>query len=254
MDCSKLVFVVDGDSITAYNQWAYHVHKNLGFKEHVNIAVGSSVFYKKIVDTPVGLMTAQDYNDENFVGISDGWEPTDDVVELQKRLNNCAIVHVQKYISEVKKGIKPAPDVFAFAFGTNDEVDRMGDAEKALAGKSLIDNENIDLHTISGAMRWCIQTLLEEFSNVKMFVLTPIQSATPERNEKNCKIIDQVLRPIAGAFGAQIIDCYNNCGISEKFEVINGEGRYLLDGLHPHYKGQEKQGLYVTKEIRNNLF
>lgn len=254
MDFSKLVFAVDGDSITAYNQWSYHVYKTLGFKEHVNIAVGSSVWYKKRINTPVGIMTAQDYNDPNFAGISDGWEPTEDVVELQKRLNNCAIVHVQKYISDVKKGILPAPDVFAFAFGTNDELDCLGDADKALTGKSLIDNENINLHTVAGAMRWCLQTIYEEFPNVRVFVLTPIQSATPERNVKNMKLINQVLRPIAGAFCAQVVDCYNNSGIIEKFEVIDGQGKYLLDGLHPAYNGQELQGKYVSKEIKNNIF
>ena len=99
-----------------------------------------------------------------------------------------------------------------------------------------------------------IQRLYEEFPNVRVFVLTPIQSATPERNVKNMKLINQVLRPIAGAFCAQVVDCYNNSGIIEKFEVIDGQGKYLLDGLHPAYNGQELQGKYVSKEIKNNIF
>ena len=62
------------------------------------------------------------------------------------------------------------------------------------------------------------------------------------------------MKKIAGAMGAQLIDCFNECGICEKFEVIGGEGRYLRDGLHPKENGQMLQGAYATKEIRNNLF
>ena len=34
---------IDGDSITAGEQWSFHVYKNLGMKSHSNVAVGSSV-------------------------------------------------------------------------------------------------------------------------------------------------------------------------------------------------------------------
>ena len=47
MDFSKLNFGVDGDSITAGEQWSYHVYKELGMASHHNVAVGSSVWYKR---------------------------------------------------------------------------------------------------------------------------------------------------------------------------------------------------------------
>lgn len=254
MDFSKLNFGIDGDSITAGEQWSWHVYKNLGLASHHNVAVGSSVWYKRTITCSAGSVTTQDYDDPNFAGISDGWEPTEDLNELQKRANNCAVVHIQRFISEVKNGEAPIPDIFAFAMGTNDDISCLGDAETALMGKSLDKNENINLFTEAGAMRWCIQRIMEEYPLARVFVLTPIQTATPQHNAKIEKQISAVMLKIAGQMGAQVIDCFHNCGICEKFEVIGGTGKYLRDGLHPDVPGQTLEGAYATKEIRNNMF
>jgi hypothetical protein len=163
------------------------------------------------------------------------------------------VVHIQKFISEVKSGAFPAPDIFVFAYGTNDSVDFVGNAEKALSGKSLKDNPDINLFTEAGAMRWCIQTIGEEFPDCRVFVMTPIQSATPEHNAKN-RVIIESMKKVCEGMSVQVIDCYGGCGICEKYEVIGGKGRYLQDGLHPMTNGQALQGAFVTKEIRNNFF
>lgn len=250
MDFSKLNFGVDGDSITADKQWSWHAFNNLGMKSHYNVAVGSAVWYKRTITTDKGAVTTQDYDAPDFAGISGGWEPTDDLNELQMRANNCAIVHTQRYISDVKNGLAPVPDVFAFAMGTNDDTSRLGDADKTLVGKTL---DEVDVFNEAGAVRWCIQRIMEEFPNARVFVLTPLQTADPKHNSENEKKI-AIITKIAGAMGAQVIDCYHNCGVCEKFEVIGGEGRYLIDGLHPHDKGRILQGAYAAKEIRNNMF
>ncbi len=254
MDYSKLNFGVDGDSITAGKQWSYHVFKNLGMASHHNVAVGSAVWYKRTITCAAGTVTTQDYGTPDFAGISDGWEETEDLEELQKRANNCAVVHIQKFISEVKSGEYPVPDIFAFAMGTNDDVDCLGDAEKALTEKFLDGNDKVNLFSEAGAMRWCLQRIMEEFPLARVFVLTPTQTATPEHNAKIRKQIEQVFRPVAGAMGAQIIDCFNGCGICEKFEYPGEPGRYLRDGLHPDLPGQALEGAFATKEIRNNMF
>ncbi len=249
----NLNFGVDGDSITAGEQWSFHVYKNLGMKSHSNVAVGSSVWYKRTVECAGKTLTTQDYGSADFAGISDGWEPTDDPVEMQKRMNNCAVVHIQRFLAEVESGNFPAPDIFAFAMGTNDLADSIGDPEKALTGKELRGNENIDLFTEAGAARWCIQTIQENFPNCRIFVMTPIQTATPEHNRKIEKTIE-CLRKICRGLSVQVIDAYSNSGICEKFEVIGGRGRYLRDGLHPELDGQALEGAFATKEIRNNYF
>lgn len=244
---------IDGDSITAGEQWSWHVYKNLGMKSHSNVAVGSSVWYKRNLEAGAGTVTTQDYGAADFAGISDGWEPTEDAVEMQKRANNCAVVHIQRFLAEVKSGNFPTPDIFAFAMGTNDLEEFIGDPDKALTGKELSGNGNIDLFTEAGAVRWCIQTIQENFPLCRIFVLTPIQTATPEHNRKIEKTI-ACLRRICSGLSVQVIDTYSGCGICEKFEVIGGRGKYLRDGLHPDVEGQTLEGAFATKEIRNNYF
>lgn len=244
---------IDGDSITAGEQWSFHVYKNLGMKSHSNVAVGSAVWYKRTAEIAGTTVTTQDYGSEDFAGISDGWEPTDDVQEMQKRMNNCAVVHIQRFLAEVNNGSFPEPDIFAFAMGTNDLEEFIGDPEKALTGKELSDNSNIDLFTEAGAARWCIQTIRENFPNCRVFVMTPIQTATPEHNKKIEKTIE-CLKKICRGLSVQVIDAYSNSGICEKSEVIGGMGRYLKDGLHPELNGQALEGAFATKEIRNNYF
>lgn len=253
MDFSKLNFGVDGDSITAGEQWSFQVFNELGMASHHNVAVGSAVWYKRTIISGEKSVTTQDYTAPDFAGISDGWEETDDISELQKRANNCAVVHTQKFIEEVRNGSFPAPDIFAFAMGTNDALECLGDPEKALTGKALEGNSSIDLFTEAGAARWCIQRIMEEFPHCRVFILTPLQTATPEHNQKNLKTIE-ILRQIAGGMSAQVIDCFKGCGICEKFEVIGGQGKYLRDGLHPDIPGQMLQGKFAAKEIRNNMF
>ena len=249
----ELNFGVDGDSITMGDQWSYHVFKQLVMKTHHNVAVGSAVWYKRTERCGDRTVTTQDYSAADFAGISGGWEPTDDADEMQMRMNNCAVVHVQKFLSEVKSGEFPAPDIFAFAMGTNDAEYFFGDADKALSGKSVVDNENVDLFTSAGAMRWCIHTIRENFPECRVFVMTPLQTATREHNEKTLKLIE-IMRKICQGLSVQIIDCYSGCGITEMFENEGGEGRYLRDGLHPKENGQALEGAFAAKEIRNNYF
>lgn len=253
IDFHKMEFGVSGDSITQGEQWSYHVYKELGFRSHHNTAVGSSVWYKRTIEFGGRTITTQDFGDPDFKGISWGWEPTDDAEEMQLRMNNCAVVHIQKFIAQVDSGEYPEPDVFVFAYGTNDSEDCFGDAQKALLGKSADGNADVDLFTTAGAMRWCIQTLLERFPACRIFVMTPLQTGNPEHNAKTEKQIP-IMRRICEGMSVQVIDCYANSGICEKFEVFGGEGRYLKDGLHPKENGQALQGAFVAKEIRNNLF
>ena len=254
MEFKEMDLAVDGDSITAGEQWSAHVYRKLGFASHYNVAVGSAVWYKRTITCSQVSVTTQDYDDPDFAGISDGWLETDDPEELRKRANNCAVVHVHRFLSDVKKGLAKKPDVFAFAMGTNDAADCLGDAEKALRGKELDGNPDIDLFTEAGAMRWCIQTISENFPDARIFVLTPIQAADPAHNAKIERQISEVFTKITGGMSVQLIDCFHGAGICEKFEVVGGEGRYLRDGLHPKENGQELEGSFVAAQIKNKIF
>lgn len=239
-DFTKMNFGCDGNSITAGNQWSKTVVDVLGFATHHNVAVGSATWACH-ADT-------QDYGSEGFAGVSGGWQPTEDKTELQMRHNNVSKVHIQRFISEVDKGLYPAPDVFVFAMGTNDS--NLGSAEEALKGKTL---DEVDVTTMAGGARWAIQTILEHYPKCRVFVCTPIQTGDVAHNDINRKKIE-ILRQLCQALSVQLIDCYSNAGITEKFEQPGGRGRYLKDGLHPDVEGQQLMGRYIAKEIRNNFF
>ena len=142
---NELIFGVDGDSITAGGQWSKYVFEHLGMAHYHNVAVGSAVWYKRSFTVGGTTVATQSFMDSGFAGISDGWEPSDDPAEMQKRANNCAVVHIERYIENVRSGAAHKPDIFAFAMGTNDLEKDFGSVEKALSGKSLENNPDIDL-------------------------------------------------------------------------------------------------------------
>lgn len=248
-DFTKLNLGVDGDSITAGNQWSYYATQYLGFANHHNVAVGSATFGDRTQVYGGVTYVTQNYDDADFAGISDGWQPTTDPVEIQKRCNNCARVHVQKFISEVTAGTYPVPDIFVFAMGTNNGT--IGTIEDALNGKDANDLSAEVRQTMAGGARWAIQKIIETYPNCRVYVSAPIQRADETANEKGLQKTD-ILRGICNGLSVGFFNTFGECGITEKLET--GTGRYLRDGLHPDTEGQKLMGRYLAKEIRNNYF
>ena len=212
-------FGCDGDSITAGDQWSATVAEDLGCATHHNAGVGTATWASHD-DTQV-------YGCEDFAGISFGWLPTTDSLELRRRHNNCAIVHIQKFISEVESGEYPEPTLFGFAMGTNDT----------------------DFARMETDARSAIMLVKEHFPKCKVFVCTPIQSGSSEKNADNRAKIER-LSAVCAELHVPLIDCYNGVPIREEDEVWMGKGKYLRDGLHPDKPGQELMGHYIASEVK----
>lgn len=249
MDFSNVAFAVDGDSITAGSQWTKYAAQILCAPEFHNEAVGSSTWHMRKYSADGIEIASQTYGTPDFAGISDGWMPTNDIAELQRRANNCAVVHIQKYLQEYRSGEAKKPDVFIFSMGTNDSIDALGDTEEALNGKK---SDGCDLFTTAGAVRWCIQSIAEEFPECRIFTVLPIQTGSPAHNVENRRKAE-VIGKISTALGAQVIDPAS-CGICEKFENEGAPGKYLLDGLHPNEKGRELMGRFIAAQLKNMIF
>lgn len=102
------------------------------------------------------------------------------------RHNNVSKVHIQKFISEVKDGVYPAPDVFVFAMGSNDT--KLDGVAEALSARTL---DDVNVTTMAGGARWAIQTILENFPECRVFVWLPIQTGDKAKmkcigNEMKC--------------------------------------------------------------------
>ena len=248
-DFTKLNLGVDGDSITAGNQWSYYATQYLGLANHHNVAVGSATFSDRTQTYEGVTYVTQNYDDPDFAGISGVWQPTTDPVEIQKRCNNCARVHVQKFISEVTAGTYPVPDIFVFAMGTNDST--IGTVADALNGKDPDALSAAVRQTMVGGARWAIQKIITTYPNCRVYISAPIQRADAMANAKGLEK-SIALKEISNSLSVGYFNTFGECGITEKVE--SGTAPYLSDGLHPNAAGQQLMGKYLAKEIRNNYF
>ena len=248
-DFTKLNLGVDGDSITAGNKWSYYATQYLGLANHHNVAVGSATFSDRTQTYEGVTYVTQNYDDPDFAGISGDWQPTTDPVEIQKRCNNCARVHVQKFISEVTAGTYPVPDIFVFAMGTNDS--NIGTVADALNGKDPDALSAAVRQTMVGGARWAIQKIITTYPNCRVYISAPIQRADATANAKGLEK-SIALKEISNSLSVGYFNTFGECGITEKVE--SGTAPYLSGGLHPNAAGQQLMGKYLAKEIRNNYF
>ena len=123
-------------------------------------------------------------------------------------------------------------------------------------GTSLLPLSDVDKTTWGGAMRYVYEKLRGLYPNATIFYLSPIQSASVGTSYRCYKAIKRK---------GQLIDCFcarvsdvvfvdtERCGINTLYEVPNGEGKYLADGLHPNADGAEKIAGYAARIIKQHL-
>ncbi len=231
-----------GNSITAApNSWAYQLSKELKFGNFYNGAVGGAIWSKRERTTATGLkINTQNFTDPDFAGISREAAPHPDDIELQKRINNSAIVHIQKYVSDKTA---PIPDFIILSYGTNDMSSTaiLGDPEKSLKENNL---ENLELNTIAGSVKWCLKILQTKFPEAKLYVALPLQATSENKNKNNLKKID-VITKICDGMSVPYFNCFAESGITQK----NSE-KYLYDGLHPNEKGQTVHAKYIIRKLK----
>jgi hypothetical protein len=247
---SPINFGCAGDSMTARPiRWPLVTAPLLNAVTVHNVAVASARWSKTTqFSSSFPVLPTQNWDDPNFKGISTA---SPDISlsndEIQAIANNCAVVHIQKFIAEVTAGNYPAPDVFVFAYGTNTEYSGNGNFTTAMAGKTI---SRDDTFSMANAIRWCIQAIMDAYSNCKIFVRTIVQRGNQSHNETFSEPKNALIRQIANKMSVPVIDMYNECGISEKFEVFEGAGRYLTDGIHQNEAGALLDGTFTANAIR----
>lgn len=234
-----------GNSITAAeNSWAYQISAALKFKRLFNGAVGGAIWSKRQRTTDSGkTISTQNYNDPNFAGISNSNSANPPDLEYQKRINNCAIVHIQKYLSE-RAALKP--DFIILSYGTNDMSSAavLGDADIALQEGDI---DRLDLNTIAGAVKWCIESLQTKFPEARLYVSLPLQAESESRNKGNLKKIGLIKR-ICDGMSVRYFDCFAESGITQE-----NSKQYLRDGLHPNEDGKSLQANYIINKLKEAL-
>jgi len=209
-------------------------------------AISAAIWYKRERVVAGQTIRTQNYYDADFAGISSVAPTGEDVVQHQKRINNCAVVHIQKFFTELNNKTIPTPDVVIFSYGTNDELYdyTMGNAEDALREKDL---SKVNVFTMAAALRWCIDTLRMEIPEVKIYVALPLQSSREGKNEGNLTKME-IIKKICDARSVPYFDCYHDSGITPEHYTT-----YLGDGLHPNDAGKIVHGEYITKMLEETV-
>lgn len=231
--------VTFGNSITeSQNSWAYQTSWRLEFGNLYNGAVGGAIWYARKRTSGGYNIQTQDYTDPDFAGMSN--EQNTSIEAFQRIINNCAIVHVQKYL--VERGSR-VPDVIILSYGTNDMFDdvSIGNVAATLAQN---DRTKLDKLAMAGALKWCLATLQAEFPTAKMYVALPLQAESDTKNEGNIKKI-AAIKQICDAMSVPWFDCYNECGITKE-----NSGKYLRDGLHPNEEGKTVHANYIVRKLK----
>ena len=253
----KVNLGIDGDSITMGNRWSYQLYLMLGALSHHNVAYGGGRYAKASVSFEGVNYIPQNYTDTNFAGFESGSTTNPPSAEsAQKIANNCAPVHIQKFIKEVEDGTYPTPNVFCFSFGTNDDLPTDEQVQEALDCTDYPTEEM--QYNMAGGLRYVLQKIHETYPYCKIYVCLPIQRSwkkykettwetkSKSKMQKRCEII----RKIAEDFSVEVIDMWAKSGIVGALEAASGGGPYLQDGLHPNKTGEELMGKCAANYIR----
>ena len=107
-----------------------------------------------------------------------------------------------------------------------------------------------------GAYRWMIETLLTNFPNSMLYVMSPLQNG----NGRGLNIFELYphLKKIADFYSCYYVDCAGESGLSYFTNMRKDKGWdkqwYTYDGTHPDSNGQILIGNYVAKFIQRTYF
>ena len=93
----------------------------------------------------------------------------------------------------------------------------------------------LDKTKLYQSIRYAMYRIRENYPNAICFCSTPLQRADREPIPE----LSNAVEKMANRYNFIVIDAENESGIIRDFEIWQGEGRYLKDGLHPKTNGQE---------------
>jgi len=163
-----------------------------------------------------------------------------------REINGTTVVPRQLISTQINTAIannRPG-DIIVVSMGTNDGASNLGSYETAMSKATL---EDLDRTKLYEAIRWAFWKLRTNYPNAFCYAATPIQRVS---NEQPQELIDAITK-MAKRYNFIIIDAHNESGIVRDFEVPNGQGRYLYDGLHPNVNGQELMSKLYSRVILN---
>lgn len=255
-----------GDSITHLDgSWAFRLADLIGANNVYNIARGGAM-WKDWYNTIVYDRSCPIWNNGFVHIISDDGKtesyPSNGDMNCNAIPSNsdyCTISNEIRFMDRlISEFGRPSPDIIVIACGTNDtneSAKEYSDEEFENVVNTKLDAMTVDQKcTISGGIRWCIETLMSKYPNAEVMVATPIQSNFSSK-KPYYKRINTWLKKFAEYYSVKVIDAYSECGITSAFEKdeddANTTGRYLIDGIHPNASGNKLMADYYAKQIKH---
>lgn len=148
------------------------------------------------------------------------WEEADGQTE-------CGVTRVQEIISN-----QNSYDCIVFLLGTNVSI------------VGTVSDTSSTTTTMCGAIRYCIEQMLEYSPTTPMLVCLP-----PQRAEGNTEqeTRNETIKTIANDYGVHCADIFHNSQIVADAKVATGN---LTDGLHLDENGKTNIGRILSSEIR----
>lgn len=140
----------------------------------------------------------------------------------------CGVNRINTLISDGRKY-----DLYCIMLGTN-------------AGSTTDTGEtSADTTTMSGAIRYCIESLKAYEPTKPILICLPPQRA--EGNDSQEKV-NEVIKTIVESYGMKPLDIYHNGGIVPNTKIANIG--YLTDGLHLDINGYTVLGNLLASEVK----
>lgn len=232
VDTRTYKLIALGDSITAFGTgsrgWLKYFKERINCDIIANVAVDGAWFRDKVAATVYDGNPQAGDNNLNVLGN-----------QVQKILNN-------NY---------DAPDIIMIALGTNSgiSITEQQIKDAYYYNYQFVDLDNVDRTTDAGSYRWSLEKLHTKYPDAIIIWCSPIHGAEPTMKGASSIVAwGESLKIATAITGQQYIESFR-CGICGYKEVMNAEGEYLQDGLHPNAKGAKKLGYYNASQVKNIL-
>ena len=200
-------------------------------------------------------MSKHDNNWDAFSMYRLAYAVTSGDFSLQNSVDVDKVNGMPSYFKETRELLKSIDfnevDIITISYGTNDWT----------AGKTLDDVENLyDVNTYSGALRYSIETILEKYPHLKIFICGQtyrfwmnsnhefIEDSDTKATTNGVKLTDFVekTREVASNYHLKFIDNYYELGINKYNRVYYFPTN---DGTHHNTNGAELIAEYMLNEL-----
>ena len=229
----NIVFM--GDSMVADESgkisWTYHTLSRLQFANSLNLAVSGAKWAH--TSSTVYDITPQ---------ISNNIHP-----------NNCIWNQVNVLIYKVANSLTPTPTTVVIQAGTNDFNQTgtpfpVGDPDAVAVNinfLTLAQNATL-VQSVAGGMRYAIDTLLLNFPNIQIIIVSPLQNAGGSITTQF--ITYNTIQKMAGYLSCDTINATEKSGIYWAYEQTYPR-KYTYDGTHLTELGRKKVGFFMAQEL-----